>query len=285
MLKLGFIGAGTVGTALSVRLKSKGYEIVAVASRSQASAEKLAQAVGGCQVLNSGQDVADVADLVFITTPDDAIAPVASQIQWHKGQSIVHCSGAASTDILEPARKLGAQVGSFHPLQTFASVTQAIDNIPGSTFAIEAEEPLLNTLKEMATALEGEWIELKGSDKVLYHASAVIACNYLVTLVKLATDLWQTFNVPTDKATRALMPLLRGTLHNLDTVGLPQCLTGPIARGDIGTISKHLDALQKSAPNLFSTYRELGLQTIPIALAKGKINQSQAEELETILRK
>ncbi|HUV57104.1 MAG TPA: DUF2520 domain-containing protein, partial [Dehalococcoidales bacterium] len=110
-------------------------------------------------------------------------------------------------------------------------------------------------------------------------------CNYLVTLVKLATDLWQTFNVPADKATRALMPLLRGTIHNLDTVGLPQCLTGPIARGDIGTITKHLDALQKSAPGLLSTYRELGLQTIPIALAKGKINQSQAEELETILKK
>ena len=285
MLKLGFIGAGTVGTALSVRLKSKGYKVVAVASRSQTSAEKLAQAVGGCPVLNSGQDVADAADLIFITTPDDAIASVASQIQWHKGQSIVHCSGAASTDILEPARKLGAQVGSFHPLQTFASVEQAIDNIPGSTFAIEAEEPLLNTLKEMATALDGEWIELKGSDKVLYHASAVIACNYLVTLVKLATDLWQTFNAPAAKATRALMPLLRGTIHNLDTVGLPQCLTGPIARGDIGTISKHLDALQKSAPGLLSTYRELGLQTIPIALAKGKINQSQAQELETILRK
>jgi len=285
MLKLGFIGAGTVGTALSVRLKSKGYKVVAVASRSQTSAEKLAQAVGGCPVLNSGQDVADAADLIFITTPDDAITSVASQIQWHKGQSIVHCSGAASTDILEPARKLGAQVGSFHPLQTFASVEQAIDNIPGSTFAIEAEEPLLNTLKEMATALDGEWIELKGSDKVLYHASAVIACNYLVTLVKLATDLWQTFNAPADKATRALMPLLRGTIHNLDTVGLPQCLTGPIARGDIGTISKHLDALQKSAPGLLSTYRELGLQTIPIALAKGKINQSQAQELETILRK
>jgi len=241
--------------------------------------------VDGCQVLNSGQGVADVADLVFITTPDDIIASVASQIQWHKGQSVVHCSGAASTDILEPARKLGAQVGSFHPLQTFASVEQAINNIPGSTFAIEAEVPLLNTLKEMATTLDGNWIELKGSDKVLYHASAVIACNYLVTLVKLATDLWQTFNIPTDKATRALMPLLRGTIHNLDTVGLPQCLTGPIARGDIGTISKHLNALQKSAPGLLTAYRELGLQTIPIALAKGKINQSQAQELETILRK
>ena len=285
MLKLGFIGAGTVGTALSARLRSRGYQIVAAASRSKTSAERLAQAVDGCPVLNSGQGVADVADLVFITTPDDAIAPVALQIRWHKGQSVVHCSGAASTDILEPARKLGAQVGSFHPLQTFASVEQAINNIPGSTFAIEAEVPLLNTLKEMATTLDGNWIELKGSDKVLYHASAVIACNYLVTLVKLATDLWQTFNIPTDKATRALMPLLRGTIHNLDTVGLPQCLTGPIARGDIGTISKHLNALQKSAPGLLTAYRELGLQTIPIALAKGKINQSQAQELETILRK
>jgi len=285
MLKLGFIGAGTVGTALSVCLKTKGYKIAAVASRSQASAQKLSQVIGNCPVANSGQEVADTAELVFITTPDDTIASVTSQIQWHQRQSVVHCSGAASTDILEPARKSGAQVGSFHPLQTFASVKQAIDNIPGSTFALEAEEPLLNTLKDMAAALDGHWIELKANDKVVYHASAVIACNYLVTLVKLATDLWQTFNVPTDKAIRALMPLLQGTLNNLDTVGLPQCLTGPIARGDIGTITKHLDALQKSAPGLLSTYRELGLQTIPIALAKGKINQSQAKELETILRK
>ena len=285
MLKLGFIGAGTVGTALSVCLKSKGYEVVAVSSRSQPSAQKLSQALGNCPVFTSGQEVADATELVFITTPDDVIASVASQIRWHKGQSIVHCSGAASTDILEPARKSGAQVGGFHPLQTFASVKQAIDNIPGSTFALEAEESLLATLKDMASALDGQWIELKASDKVLYHASAVIACNYLVTLIKLATDLWQTFNVPPDKATRALMPLLQGTLNNIDNVGIPQCLTGPIARGDIGTITKHLDALQKASPGLLSTYRELGLQTIPVALAKGKINQSQAEELETILKK
>jgi len=178
---------------------------------------------------------------------------------------------------------LGARVGAFHPLQTFASVRQAIDNIPGSTFALEAEEPLLNTLKDMATALDGHWVELKASDKVIYHAAAVIACNYLVTLVKLATDLWQTFNVPPSQATQALLPLLRGTLNNIDTVGIPQCLTGPIARGDIGTINKHLDALQQTAPHLLSTYRELGQQTIPIALAKGRINKSQAQELQAIL--
>ena len=284
MLKLGFIGAGTVGTALSVRLSNRGYPVVAVFSRSQTSARRLAQAVSGCRVFDNSQGVADTAELVFITTPDDIIASVASEIQWHTGQNVVHCSGAASTDILEPAKKSGARVGAFHPLQTFASVNQAIDNMPGSTFALEAKEPLLNTLKEMANALDGHWVELKASDKVVYHASAVIACNYMVTLVKLATDLWQTFGIPPHQATQALLPLLRGTLNNIDTVGIPQCLTGPIARGDTGTIKKHLKALQKVAPTLVSTYRELGLQTIPVALAKGKINQDKAGELEAILK-
>jgi predicted short-subunit dehydrogenase-like oxidoreductase (DUF2520 family) len=284
MLKLGFIGAGTVGTALSVSLSGKGYPVVAVSSRSQTSARNLAQAISGCLPVSSNQDVADAAELVFITTPDDAIAPVVSQIQWHKGQSVVHCSGADSTDILEPAGKSGAYVGVFHPLQTFASVRQVLENTPGSTFALEAEEPLLTTLKDMATALGGYWIELKASDRVIYHASAVIACNYLVTLVKLAADLWQTFGIPRHQAIRALLPLIRGTVRNIDTIGIPQCLTGPIARGDTGTIKKHLDALQKVAPSLVSTYQELGRQTIPIALAKGKINQRQAEELKAILK-
>ncbi|HEX73996.1 MAG TPA: DUF2520 domain-containing protein [Dehalococcoidia bacterium] len=284
MPELGFIGAGIVGTALAVKLSIGGYRIVAISSRSQTSAKKLAGAISGCRAFNKNQDVADASELVFVTTPDDSIASVVSQIKWHAGQSVVHCSGADSTDILEPAKKLGTQVGVFHPLQTFASVKQAIENMPGSTFTLESEEPLLNTLKNITATLDGHWIELKASDKVVYHAAAVIACNYLVTLVKLATDLWQTFNIPPNQATQALLPLLRGTIHNIETIGIPQCLTGPIARGDTGTIRKHLNALQKTAPTLLSTYRELGLQTIPIALAKGKINQHQAHELEAILK-
>jgi predicted short-subunit dehydrogenase-like oxidoreductase (DUF2520 family) len=273
-----------VGTALAVRLNHSGYSVAAVSSRSRASAQKLARAAGGVRVFDSSQDVADNTDLVFITTPDDAIAPVAGQVNWHAGQSVVHCSGADSVASLQPAREAGAQVGAFHPLQTFAGVNQAIDNIPGSTFALEAEGPLLKTLQEMAEALGGHWVVLKASDKVIYHASAVIACNYLVTLVKLAGDLWQSFGVSPSQATRALLPLLHGTLHNIETIGIPNCLTGPIARGDIGTINKHLDALAQTAPHLLTTYRELGRQTVPIALAKGKIDQSQAKELESVLR-
>jgi len=283
MMKTGFIGAGTVGTALAVLLSHQGYPVVAVASRIQASAEKLASIIKGCRAMSS-QEVADNADFIFITTPDDAIAGVASQIKWQPGCSVVHCSGADSTDILEPARKSSAMVGSFHPLQTFAGVKQAIENIPGSTFALEADEPLLTTLKDMVTALGGRWIRLKASDKVAYHAAAVFASNYLVTLVKMSTDLWQTFAIPTNQAVQALLPLMRGTLHNIETIGIPQCLTGPIARGDTGTVSKHLKTLREKAPSLLFPYKELGLQTISIARSKGKINEKQAKEMETILK-
>ncbi len=283
MLKIGFIGAGTVGTALAILLNSKGYLFVGASRRSRSSSRNLLKVVSNLHLLDSNQEVADAADLVFITTPDDAIAEVTTQVKWRRGQSVVHCSGADSTDVLEPARKSGAMVGGFHPLQTFAGVEQAVENIPGSTFAIEAKEPLLTALKDMATTLGGQWIELKADDKVAYHAAAVFACNYMVTLVKLATDLWHTFSIPPDQATRALLPLMRGTLHNIETIGIPQCLTGPISRGDTGTIKKHLEALSQKAPALLSTYQEFGRQTVPIALDKGRINEQQALELEDIL--
>jgi len=285
MLAIGFIGAGTVGTALAIRLAQQGYQITAVYSRSLTSAERLAERVSSCRICNVPQEVADATQLVFITTPDDAIPYVAAEVKWHQGQNIIHCSGADSVSILEPARRYGANTGCFHPLQTFASVEKAINTLPGSTFALEAEEPLLATLKEIATALGGSWIVLKASDKVMYHAAAVFACNYLVTLVKLATDLWQTFGISQNKATKALMPLLRGTMGNIEDIGLPNCLTGPIARGDLGTISKHLEALERGIPSLLETYKELGLQTIPVALAKGRIDTEIAGELQTILKK
>lgn len=283
-MKVGFIGAGTVGTAMAVRLSQRSYQVVAVASRTYPSAEKLAGLVKGCKAYPNLQDVAEKADIVFITTPDGAIGLVAGKLNWRKGQYVCHCSGADSLDILKPVEAFGAIPGGFHPLQTFASPAQAIENLPGSTFGIEAAEPLLSTLKHLANDLHGSWVVLKAGDKVLYHAAAVISCNYLVTLTKLATDLWQDFGVPPPRAIEALMPLLRGTLNNLASVGLPGALTGPIARGDVGTVEKHLAALGRAAPRLLSTYRELGMQTIPIAVAKGKCRPSAAKELQSLFQ-
>ena len=284
MLNTGFIGAGTTGTALAVRLSQKRWPVTAVHNRTLSSAQKLARLVPDCRVYHTAQEVADNCDLIFITTPDDAVATVCRDITWHPGQSVVHCSGAHSVDILDHAGQQGAAVGSFHPLQTFADVDQATQNLPGSTFALEAEEPLLSTLKQLTILLNGSSVRLKPGDKVLYHAAAVIACNYMVTQMKLALDLWRDFGVSPRDATRALLPLLQGTVNNIRTVGLPGCLTGPVARGDVDTLQRHLNALQARDHSLLTVYRELGLQTVPIALAKGKIGDDKAQEMKALLR-
>jgi predicted short-subunit dehydrogenase-like oxidoreductase (DUF2520 family) len=253
--RLGFIGAGTVARVLALALNRRGYPIAAVSSRCLSSAEELAATVDGCLATTTGQAVADAADLVFITTPDDAITAVADQIEWPAGKSVVHCSGADTTQALASASASGTAVGVFHPLQTFAGSDQAFNNLPGTTFVLEAEEPLLGLLKEMAGALGGYAIELKAGDKVVYHAAAVIA----------------------------LLPLLKGTVANIEAIGIPGCLTGPIARGDTGTLVKHLAALEKAAPEVVATYRQLGISTIPIALDKGSIDEEQADRLEAVL--
>lgn len=283
MVKIGFIGAGITGTALAMGLNCKGYPVVAVGSRSRPSSLKFASRVRGCKVYDSAQDVADAADVVFITTSDSYIAPTVGGICWHQGQGVVHCCGSESTDILEPAKENGALTGTFHPLQTFAGVENALENFPGSTIAIEAKPPLLETLKDFATALGARWIELKARDRVLYHASAVIASNYLVTLVKMAAEVWQAFDIPQQQALKALLPLIKGTIRNIECVGIPDCLTGPISRGDIATIKKHLNELQNFVPESLAIYRELGLRTIPIAVEKGKIDDEQARQLKVLL--
>lgn len=279
---VGFIGAGIVGTALAVRLAGAGYSVVAVASRTKASAERLASLVAGCRAYDTAQDVADAAELVFLTTPDDAVAAVASSVQWRQGQSVVHCSGALSLDVLEPAARAGAAVGSFHPLQTFATWERAVELIPGSTFALEAQEPLLSELKALASALGGRAIELREDAKALYHAAAVLTSNYTVTLLHLATGLWREFGYERDAALPALLPLLRGTISNVESLGLAKALTGPISRGDRATVERHLEALA-AFPLTSAAYRVLAEATIPLALEKGRLSPERAQELAALL--
>ncbi|MDD3678575.1 MAG: DUF2520 domain-containing protein [Dehalococcoidales bacterium] len=281
-INLGFIGAGALATTLSVAFEQQGFKIAAVSSLGFESAKTLAERLDQCYAAVDNQEVADSADLVFIATPDDVIPSVASQVIWRKGQMVVHCSGADPVDILNPAKKAGSQTGVFHPLQTFAAGLD--ENLKGITFAVEAEEPLLTQLKEMAQILGGNWIQLKSKDRAIYHAAAVFACNYLVTLADIAANLWESIEVPRDKAVLALLPLMRGTINNIESIGVTNSLTGPIARGDSGTVKKHLAALDNIDPDITKLYRELGLNTIPIAIGKGKLDKSQAEDIERILK-
>ncbi len=281
--KIGFIGAGTVGTALALKLHGRGYSVIAASSKQGISSRALATSIPDLNACPNNQQVADACDIIFITTPDDVIASVVGQVRWREGQSVLHCSGADSTETLQFAAKAGAQTGVMHPLQTFASAAQAVLNIPGSTFALEADEPLLATLKDFVNSMDGHYIRLTAADKAAYHASAAIASNYLVTLVKLSSDLWQSFGIPREQAVAALLPLIRGTINNIETVGIPNCLTGPISRGDSGTVQRHLKTLADIAPQMLPTYRDLGLQTLPVAEAKGKINAEQAGRIKVLL--
>jgi len=282
---IGFVGAGVVGGALARRLAEAGYPVVAVASRSFGSAVALAAAVPGCAALGSLDDVAAKAEVVFITTPDDAIASVAASTAWRAGQAVVHCSGALSVDVLAPAARAGVRVGSFHPLQTFASLDRALVSLTGTTFVLEGDDlPLLSTLQDMAEALGGRSVLLRSEDKVLYHAAAVLSSNYVVTLLQQAAELWEAFGRTKEEALTALLPLLRGTAANLESLGLPAALTGPVSRGDLITVAKHLEALE-SFPDIAAVYRALAEATVPIALAKGRLAPDIAASLIQLLHR
>jgi len=283
MESVGIVGAGTVGTALAIRLSQKGYRVSAVASRTTESARRLARRVQTALVCSDAQGVANVSDLVFVTTPDGVIPTVVSSVKWRKGQSVLHCSGADSLDVLEPARKTGAQVGVFHPLQTFASVDQAIANLTGSTFALEADEPLLGRLRQMATDLGGHWVALKAGDKVLYHAAAVMACNYLVALLETGVRCYEKAGFARDDALQMMEPLVRETLDNVFRLGTVRALTGPVARGDHAVIARQLEALAGWEPRIAAIYRELGLAAVGLARQQAEVDAANLGEIERVL--
>lgn len=282
---IGIIGAGATGTALAVQLFRQGYRIASVYSRTHQSSLMLGSLIKDCAICNTAQQAANAAQAVFITTPDDTIAAIAASLKWHSGQIALHCSGVHSTDILQPARNSGAFACCLHPLQTFASIEEAIHNMCGSTFALEGDSDALPYVEDMALALQGYIIKISAQDKILYHTAAVMLSNYLVTLMKTAASLWQSFGIPQDQAVRAMLPLLKGTVNNIERVGIPGCLTGPISRGDTGTVQKHMQALEKLHPCHLETYRLLGLQTIAIALEKGRIDAASAEGLRSALER
>ncbi|MBI2871720.1 MAG: DUF2520 domain-containing protein [Chloroflexi bacterium] len=276
--RVGFVGAGRTGTALAVGLRNAGYRVVAAASRSRGSAETLAARVPGCLVCATHQEVANAADMVFVTTPDTAISSVAALVRWRAGQWVVHCSGAHSLELLLPAQRQGAEVASFHPLLTFGSVEQAIKSLPGTTFALEGSGHLLRALEGMASRLGGTAIRLAPGEKPLYHAAAVLSCGYVAALLHQAISLWQRLGLSREAALRGLTHLSMATVEGVQAVGPEAAVTGPIVRGDFATVRKHLEALGNKAPDLVPLYCHLGLASLSMTG-----DEAQAQEMETLL--
>jgi predicted short-subunit dehydrogenase-like oxidoreductase (DUF2520 family) len=269
---VGIIGTGAVGTAIGILLQRAGYTLVGVHDIESSQAAKIVERTG-CPFFTETAELARQAEILFVTTYDAQIQSVvdalAQQQAFHPGQTVIHTSGAQSSRIMASAGALNAYLLSLHPLQSFAGQDMAIENIPGSVFSIEGDPAAYDIAVAIVEALAGEYFFIDQQSKPVYHAGACAVSNYLVGLMHLGVQLLISAGVPEELAGKALLPLLKGTVHNLETMPLPAALTGPIARGDAETIEKQLSAMDELAPEMVSLYRALGLYTLQVAEAKG----------------
>ncbi len=286
MKTISIIGAGNIGKVLGKALGGKGYRVAAAFSRTEKSRQIAAELLN-CPVYSEPENAVNDADIVFLTTPDRVIKEVCDRIAVKKGfkknQVVLHTSGAHSSEILLSARRQGAVILSFHPLQTFPELQAGLRSLPGTFFAVEGDEGAIPVAAEMVQVLEGQMFPIPTGMKAVYHAAACVACNYLASLMDMAIRMYGLMNISPEKAFESLSPLIYSTLDNIGKLGPEKALTGPVARGDLPTISSHLDALKEYAPELLPLYNQLGLYTVQLAIKKGTLNRDQAEKLNILL--
>jgi len=282
-VQIGFIGAGRLGRALAWALEAKGFFIHAAASLLDDEARALSEKTRSCAVVTA-QEVADNCDLVFITTPDSVIKSTADGIRWRAGSAVVHCSGATELDALAKANSDGALVGGFHPMQTFGDPEVAARTLAGCVITIEATGELNAFLNFLVDSLGCTPNQLPAGERGRYHAAAGYASQYVNVLLAEAVKIWSSWGASEDVALRALLPVVRGTVSSIESVGLAKGMPGPVSRGDSTTVVKHLESLKSIDPVAAELYRELCLRSVALAEAAGGIDNAVAQKMRMILR-
>jgi len=291
-LKIGIIGSGKVGTATAVLLAEAGYEIGFICDQNRDALERASERVGVATkkeviAVTDPKDSTNEVDLIFITTPDRSIETAARELARRRairpGHIVVHMSGSLTSDVLSAVRERGAHAASLHPLQSFADFDQAKKNIPGSIFCIEGDEQALPILKEIVGVLKGRELRIPKEEKPLYHAGAVVASNFLVSLVWVSLLMYEKVGLDKKAAFHALLPLIGGTLRNIETLGAPEALTGPIVRGDIDTVRNHLAVIQERFPEFSEFYRIMGRITVELARENRDVEENALKKILDLL--
>lgn len=270
MSRIGIAGSGRLAQALGRALLEAGETVVCVAGRDPRRTQLAADFIG-VEAVALGELPARASRLL-IAVADGAIHAVADVLARGRFDTLtaLHTCGSQGIEALQPLRARGVACGTLHPLQTVCSPRQGVAALRGVAFAISGDQPALRWARQLVASLEGHALTIGAAQRPLYHAAAVMASNYLASLID-AAQIAMTTATGCDEASamRALEPLIRTAVGNILEQGPAAALTGPIARGDIETVQSQLAALRTCAPAVEHLYRAAGLHTVDLAQRRG----------------
>ncbi|MEE9292596.1 MAG: Rossmann-like and DUF2520 domain-containing protein [Acidobacteriota bacterium] len=282
------LGAGRMGRALGRLLAQQGLKPTGVTAQTLRSARQAAAFIGGGEPGRSNLKAVAGASLVFITTPDRVIPLLAdelaeSNLRWGR-RVVAHTSGALSSSVLEPLRRRGAQVASIHPLASIADPRGGLRDPAGIPFAIEGDPRAVRRLRRLVVSFRGMPVTIPREAKALYHLIAVLMSNDLVALLSIGLETARSIGLSERQALRLYMPLVRGTVDNVDRLGVVKALTGPVSRGDANTLRLHAEVLRTLPAEFRKLHRFLGVQSADLALRARTITPEIATRLIRLLK-
>ncbi|WP_026553174.1 DUF2520 domain-containing protein [Arthrobacter sp. H20] len=283
-LGVGIIGAGKVGAVLGAALRAADHAVIGVSAVSEASRERAEMLLPGVPVLEI-PDIIERSELVLIAVPDDALSELVDGLaklgSWQPGQLIAHTSGRFGISVLEPARQMGAIPLALHPAMTFTGMSLDLARLPDCSFGITAPSAVLPVAQALVVEMGAEPVVIDESQRPLYHAALAHASNHLVTITAQSTQLLTDIGV--EQPHRMLGPLMRASLENALSAG-EGALTGPVARGDTGTVEAHIEALNsQSSEDISAAYRGLAIATAQRAVDRGLLSRAQGAAITRAL--
>lgn len=281
MESVAIIGAGRLGSVLAHAMSQAGLPVSMIASRTASSAETLASALPRAQAVSCQQ--AATADLVLVTVPDDAIASVANSVTWQAGHYVVHCSGATEISVLDLARNAGAMTGGFHPIQIFSDVAGTLPLLPGTTVGIEAEGVLKDVLCDIAARLHMVPMTVAAGQRALYHGGSLFMSSFLLSLFDASVQTWRALGMTETQTLQALLPLARGVVGTAANKGVAASLAGPISRGDVQVMTRHIAAFAALGKDHLEKYLQLSGHQLMLARQAGKLPQETIAAMQQVV--
>ncbi|MGY5883717.1 Rossmann-like and DUF2520 domain-containing protein [Modestobacter lacusdianchii] len=282
-LRVGVVGAGRVGAVLGAALAAAGHDVVAASGLSSDSQRRAARLLPGVP-LRPADEVVATSDLVVLAVPDDTLPGLVTGLAetgaWRRGQLLFHTSGAHGLAVLEPAERAGVLSLALHPVMTFTGGPEDRDRLVAAPFGVTSRPEHRAVAETLVLEMGGEPVWVAEADRGLWHAALVTGANHLVTLVAEAADLLRTAGV--DDPARVLTPLLTAALEGGLRRG-DQALTGPVSRGDVGTVAAHLQTLTERAPSSVDAYVAMARRTTERALASGRLRRHEGTPLLDLL--